>query len=287
MFPIIEVDNEIEVIEYLGTKEKFWFRRQGELHLLKFGREGTGENWAEKIACELCGLLNLPHAHYDLAQHLGRQAVLTPKMNEEGSRLVLGNEIIGSAGKADNDGARFYKYRGHTVRRVIAALTKFTDDPDVSIKYFIGYLLLDAWIGNGDRHNENWGVVVNPKRRTITLAPTFDHASSLGRELSDETRVRRLETKDKRADVQAYSAKARSGLYGDQSDDRPLSPYDAFRQAGVAGKDHIEFWLSELEAIPEVKIEQLFDRIPAEFISQEASAFGKALLTINKRRLLG
>ena len=31
----------------------------------------------------------------------------------------------------------------------------FTDARDL----FVGYLLLDAWIGNGDRHHENWGFI--------------------------------------------------------------------------------------------------------------------------------
>lgn len=42
-------------------------------------------------------------------------------------------------------------------------------------------------IGNVDRHHENWGIL----RKRVDgewygrLAPTFDHASSLGRELVD------------------------------------------------------------------------------------------------------
>jgi hypothetical protein len=46
--------------------------------------------------------------------------------------------------------------------------------------------MLDAWIGNGDRHHLNWGLVRNKLTpniiETIHLAPTYDHASSLGRE---------------------------------------------------------------------------------------------------------
>ena len=47
---------------------------------------------------------------------------------------------------------------------------------------FAGYLVLDAVIGNTDRHHENWGLLL---RRTETgwkgqVAPSFDHASSLG-----------------------------------------------------------------------------------------------------------
>jgi hypothetical protein len=49
---------------------------------------------------------------------------------------------------------------------------------------FPGYLMLDALIGNTDRHHENWGARVlaglGNGRRMAVLAPTYDHASSEG-----------------------------------------------------------------------------------------------------------
>jgi len=49
-------------LEQLGTKAKFWYRDvSGNSMLFKQGRPGTGENWAEKVSCEICNLLKLPH----------------------------------------------------------------------------------------------------------------------------------------------------------------------------------------------------------------------------------
>lgn len=54
-------------IEQLGTKDKFWFEGEGGRHTLcKFGRQDTGENWAEKVASEICNILRIPHAEYEL-----------------------------------------------------------------------------------------------------------------------------------------------------------------------------------------------------------------------------
>lgn len=51
-------------------------------------------------------------------------------------------------------------------------------------------LFLDALTGNGDRHQDNWGIVVSrpvgQALRQIVLAPAFDNGSSLGREYSDD-----------------------------------------------------------------------------------------------------
>ena len=71
-------------------------------------------------------------------------------------------------------------------------------------------MVLDAVIGNTDRHHESWGFL----RRQVggqwkgRLAPTFDRASSLGRELLDERRLLLLEEKR----VGWYSAKGRGGI---------------------------------------------------------------------------
>jgi len=69
MFPVITVpDDAADLPEQLGSKPKFWYVGDDSLrYLFKEGREGTGENWAEKVASELCELLGLPHAVYDFA----------------------------------------------------------------------------------------------------------------------------------------------------------------------------------------------------------------------------
>ena len=70
-------------LERLGTKAKEWYRdAEGTLVLFKEGLIGTGENWAEKVCCEICRLLNLPHAEYELARWGGDRATM-------GSVLVL------------------------------------------------------------------------------------------------------------------------------------------------------------------------------------------------------
>jgi hypothetical protein len=72
---------------------------------------------------------------------------------------------------------------------------------------FASYLVLDALIGNTDRHHMNWGVLDDPGSPRV-LAPTFDHASSLGFLLSDEQRNLRLDTTDPRQTVEAYASRS-------------------------------------------------------------------------------
>lgn len=109
---------------------------------------------------------------------------------------------------------------------------------------FIGYLMLDALIGNTDRHHQNWGVLASSRERAEperVLAPIYDHASSLGRELSDEARNQRLVTKDRRADVAAYVTRARSAFYDEQG--TTLDPVTAFRRAAETSPAAGRAWL--------------------------------------------
>lgn len=285
-YPILNINTDTEIPETLGTKEKFWINHAGRLCLLKFGRPGTGEDWAEKIACELCVLLDLPHAHYDLARFHDRSGVLSPSIVDADGRLILGNELINRVTRGEYGETRTYLQKEHTVSRVLAALAMFTR-PHFRATWhqFIGYLMLDAWIGNTDRHHENWGLIIS-RDRAITLAPTFDHASSLGRELNDENRVRRMTSNDHRFTVESFAAKARSALYNDLSDAKPLSPIDAFKLAARVQRESGFDWLDRLAAIPDEATIEICSRVPKGVMSEPAKEFAAKLLDVNKRTLL-
>jgi hypothetical protein len=241
MYRIVQVlADAADLPEVLGTKPKFWYEdEQGRKTLYKEGRPNSGEHWAEKICCEICRLLGLPHADYDLAQWRGRKGVVTPSFVAEGARLVLGNEVLARS-IPGYEGVPRFKARQHTVRVVMAVLgdpriklpTGFAGLPGVTTPAdaFVGYIMLDALVGNQDRHHENWGLVVIPTRQII-LAPTFDHASSLGRNERDEERVRRLTTRDRGSSIERYVERARSAFYLSPASTQALSTLAAFHEA--------------------------------------------------------
>jgi hypothetical protein len=81
--------------EPMGSKAKFWcILEDGRQYLFKFPRPGTGEDWAEKIASEIAEVLNIPHAHVDLAQYHSKHGTVTLAVTSEGDTLVHGNELI-------------------------------------------------------------------------------------------------------------------------------------------------------------------------------------------------
>jgi len=72
-------------------------------------------------------------------------------------------------------------------------------------------------------HHENWAFVVNLAAGLRYLAPTFDHASSLGAHHEDATRARRLESNDPAFRVEGYVEKARSALYAKAGAAQPMT----------------------------------------------------------------
>jgi excisionase family DNA binding protein len=304
-FPIRDISDLVpEAPEQLGTKEKSWFAYsekhwywhfKGDRFLFKAGREGTGENWAEKVACELCKLLELPHAEYDLATYQAKKGVVTPNFVPNGARLELGNEILARYVSGYEKTKRFSQTQ-HTLSRVFWLVRRkevelpigFSgfDNINSAIDVFVGYLMLDAWIANQDRHHENWGYVIEPSNGSVHLAPTFDHASSLGRNESDENRVRRLNTKDTGMSTMKYVERAKSAFYRTQDDTKPLSTIDAFRIAAQWRPDAARTWFQKLVEISLPDIRAIIDRVPHEEMSDIAKEFTQQILDLNRQRLL-
>lgn len=293
-FPIIEVPLDApEETEAMGTKEKFWFRDQEQRPCLyKKTRKNTGEDWSEKISAELCQLLSLPHADYELATFEQKPGIISPCFIPSNGQLFPGNEILA---QLLSDYPKDSKNPSHhTIKNIVQVI----QDSSVNLPFnwkpikhilspmdvFIGYLLLDAWIGNTDRHHENWAFI-----RIIDqtyLAPTYDHASSLGRNESDDQRKKRLNTKDSGFSIEAYVKKCQSCLYAEVGDLKSLKTFDAFRQAAQYNPNAANRWLDHLANISTSDTLNLFYSIPQERISEVAIEFAQEILKINQNRLL-
>ena len=155
---------------------------------------------------------------------------------------------------------------------------------------FVGYLLFDALIGNTDRHHENWGEVLIDGTKTIAggaafcLAPSFDHASSLGRDLTDVKRRERLNTRDKRATVEVYAERGRSAFYGADQLDRTLTGRQVV-EAIQASPQPTRFWSKRLVELDQISVRRIFERVPREIISEYAVEFAMRMIAYNQRMI--
>lgn len=146
--------------EALGSKEKFWYLPSPEPGskdwLFKFPRPNTGEHWAEKIAAEIAALMQVPHARVELALFNGRQGSASESFVDRAKRpdLVHGNEIL--AGQVTGyDPKRRFRQADHTLENILAAIAGafIGGAPARVLTTLSSYMVLDAVIGNTDRHH--------------------------------------------------------------------------------------------------------------------------------------
>jgi hypothetical protein len=299
MYPVITVPDEAgDILEQLGTKPKFWFSDGQASYLFKLNRskseDPTGEDWSEKVVSELWELLGLPHARYELARWKNQNGVASLIFAPPGGRWLAGNEVLIHVDKGYPK-EKFYRVRQHTLRLVLAIIRQDVIRPPLNwnpfgsvvsgLDVFIGYLMLDAWVANQDRHHENWGFIVSPER-TIHLAPTFDHASSLGWNETDGTRTQRLTTRDSRRSIDRYVERAFSAFFSSPSSDKPMSTFDAFTEAAKLRPQAASAWLERLSKISDNDVRAIFDQLPSDRISNAARNFAMKILELNQKRLL-
>ena len=294
-FAIIPIaDDAPESLEPRGSKTNYWLHRDGKRFLLKIGRANTGEHWAEKVACELCTLLGLPHAHYELAKWKHHQCVLCETIVPKHGRLVMGNELLSDVHSHYPTHQR-YQVSDHTLGRIHRLLNTLEILPplgwlspnievDNAFDVFIGYLLLDAWIANQDRHHENWGII--SYNEAIYLAPTYDHAASMGQNESDAVRKERLTTRDQNRHITRYIEKASSAIYLNKTERKPLSTIAVFKMAAARNPNAAKFWCEQLAGISKQQCLEVFEKIPAGEITETAIEFAVTILELNKPRIL-
>ncbi len=299
IFPIRAVDRSLaQAVETLGSKPKFWFREGDNRLLFKADDRGTGEDWAEVVACHLCHLLGLPSVEYELAAEYDgskwiRPGVVCANMAPAPVELVLGNELLLER-DPDYPREQRFKVRQHTVDAVSDVVAKLDPPParwmprapagiGSALDVLARYVMLDAFIANQDRHHENWGAL--REGGTLRLAPTFDHGAGLARNLLDAERKERLTTKDRNRTILAFAARGRSAFYGSAADTRPLGlreAFHAFHQRVPAAAA----WLNQLRAVNVDAICGILESVPAERMTEMCKRFSLELLLANQRRLL-
>ena len=299
MFPITTVRSSMaQDVEYLGTKSKFWYRDGERLMLFKAEERGTGEDWAEKIASELCALLGLPHVRYEMAIDLDEQrpGVVCGSITPPPLALAHGNQLLLVLDPDyPADGGHRYRTREHTISAVFDLVERLQrpasnwcenlpEGITSAAGVFSGYLMLDAWIANQDRHHENWAAVWDGE--TLALAPTFDHGASLARNLSDDERYERLNTRDRNRWIPHFAARARSAFYLDRAAKRPLSTFDAWLEFARQVPDEAEVWQERLASVEPADVVAIIDQVPPSRMSSICRRFTLDLLSENRQRLL-
>ena len=276
----------------MGSKRKVWLESPTqESYLFKNVRQDSigsvyGDDWAEKLAAELAGLLGVPAAAVDLAHRDGNPGVICRRLNDPGVvELVHGNELLGGRESGyDMDLKREHpQYTVDLVYGCIRETAAPAGFPQVQsltgFDVWAGYLVFDAWIANTDRHHENWGVLVHRLDGSRRLAPSFDHGSSLGfNESPSRMATKALDARD----LERWCSRGRSGHFAG----RPNLVDVAAAALDLAGHDAWLHWMAQLRQLRREDWTTVIGRVPAARMSEDARTFVSSVLDVNRRRLL-
>ena len=298
-YPIIPLRNEdVLAPEEMGSKRKGWVRvpNDSERWLFKYARFSngrvTGEHWAEKVAAEVAELLVIPHARVELATLDGAPGCISRRFSElakSGAELIHGNDLLTRAVLGYDRTLRF-RQSDHTVENILAAISEVLSNAEeqrAAFQLMAGYLILDAVILNTDRHHENWALIriIHPDGRVShEMAPTFDHASSLGRNEPPEKLAAWL-SEPGRPEWYAARSRCQGGIYLRSDDAHGANPLRLLELVVRKWPDYFVAWLPNLKNVTEEALCDTVERIPIDMMVPAQRDFAKALLRVTYRRV--
>lgn len=296
-YPVISLSKEdVLAPEEMGSKRKGWVQvgTDSTPWLFKHARlsngEVAGEHWAEKIAAELAGLLEIPHAQVELATLDGAVGCISRRFAElscPGTELIHGNDLLAGAVLGyDRLGRRAQP--DHTIENIAKAVSATIADHnerDVAFSRLAGFVTLDALILNTDRHHENWALIQarsSDGRLIHRVAPTFDHASSLGRNEPVEKLEQWLQEPHR---FEWYAARGRGAIFIQPTDPHGANPLRLVEVAGRTWPRYFQPWGKMLQNVGLERILSVVDRVPDHVMDARHRRFAKGLLGVTFRQV--
>lgn len=150
-------------------------------------------------------------------------------------------------------------------------------DPALLTEWFWDMFIVDAFIGNWDRHNGNWGFLYNPVSDKISLAPIYDCGSCLFPQADEEIMRKTLDDPAER-DIRIFERP----LSGIKTNGKKIQYFKFI--SSLENKDCNKALKRVLPKIDLDKIYKIVEETP--FISDLQKEFYKTMLRERKERIL-
>ena len=173
-----------------GSEKKIGIVINDERYIVKFQKDSlTGLRFnhvSEYLGSHIFALLGFKAQETYLGTYNNRHVVVMKDFLTDGAQFVPFNEVGESSLDVDKEKVQ-YTYTD--IMKMLRANRKLTD-VDKTIDVFWDMYIVDAFIGNFDRHGMNWGFIKENNR--YSLAPVFDNGSALFPQMNDEEEMLRI-----------------------------------------------------------------------------------------------
>lgn len=262
--------------KYYGGKNggKICIVYQGNDYMLKF--PAINEGISEYIVCNILKTLGLNVQETILGRY---------RINEE-EKIVVACKDFTTNGTILKQFAEFKNSQietskngyGTELSEVIETIeNQNVYDEKKLLGFFWDMFIADSLVGNFDRHNGNWGFLINESLRKIDIAPIYDCASCLYPQLTDE-RIAEIIDNDNEMEARVYIFPTSALKYNDKK----INYFSWI--SGLENEDCNQALLRIFPRIDLEKINAIIDETPC--ISNIRKAFYKKILKMRYEMIL-
>lgn len=177
---------------------------EGESYMLKFPpvpsrnklMSYTNGCISEYIACNIFKIIGIKTQETILGTYTDKRGkekivVACKDFTADGKKLMEFAHLKNTCVDSEQSGY------GKELSSIMKAIDEQTLLPSSEIRsFFWDMFIVDAFLGNFDRHNGNWGLLIDEKLKTVEIAPVYDCGSCLYPQLSEEGMKKVLDSDD-------------------------------------------------------------------------------------------
>ncbi|MDD3339775.1 MAG: HipA domain-containing protein [Lachnospiraceae bacterium] len=261
---------------YSGAEKKIGFTMQNRDYFAKFqknSREGLRFNHvSEYLGSHIFALLGLTVQETYLGLYEGKEVVVVRDFLQ-GTESFIPFNGVGDSSLDISEKKYLYEYED--IICMIEANVKLTDIAETE-EQFWKMFVVDALLGNFDRHGSNWGFIKNDN--VYRMAPVFDNGSCLFPQLNTDEKIQAILSSQEEMEKRTYqfptSQIKRRG--------KKSSYYDIINSLQYEGCNHaLKYIVDKYDA---KKIGDFIEKTP--FITALRKDFYKKMIQIRFEKIL-
>lgn len=189
-------------VMFSGAEKKFEILIAGHRYIVKFQKNSevglTYSHVSEYLGSHIFQSIGIPVQETFLGTYDGKNVVVMKNFLEPGDALVAFNGVGESSLERDKE---LYQYTYEDITSMLMENMKSTNVAE-TLERFWDMFIVDALIGNFDRHGGNWGFIKQNNRYRI--APVYDNGSSLYPKMNTDEKIAEVLASQEEIDRRIY-----------------------------------------------------------------------------------